>query len=115
MLLHYLELTPAKDLGYVGGGMPTTEEEARSFAENVADPSKHLRENGGESALNSPGKAWHDIEFKKCADGHDSFLGAYCSGVPPSQAIVSQSIPKPSTQPRAKFSRIWRSSTQPRA
>ena len=32
------------DLGYVGGGMPTTDEEAKAFAANVADPVKHLND-----------------------------------------------------------------------
>ena len=32
------------DLGYVGGGMPTTDEEAKEFAANVADPAKHLND-----------------------------------------------------------------------
>ena len=31
------------DLGYVGGGMPTTDEEAIEFAANVADPTRHLK------------------------------------------------------------------------
>jgi hypothetical protein len=34
------------DLGYVGGGMPTTEDEAKEFAANVADPLRHLRKAG---------------------------------------------------------------------
>jgi len=31
------------DLGYVGAGMPTTELEAKEFAANVADPTRHLK------------------------------------------------------------------------
>ena len=37
------ELVYLPDLGYVGGGMPTTDQEAREFAANVADPTRHLR------------------------------------------------------------------------
>jgi hypothetical protein len=32
------------DLGFVGAGMPTTEEEAKEFAANVADPVRHLNQ-----------------------------------------------------------------------
>jgi len=38
------------DLGYVGGGMPTTDEEAKAFAANVADPVKHLNDRNGANA-----------------------------------------------------------------
>ena len=42
------------DLGYVGGGMPTTDEEARQFAVNVADPVKHLNDRNAADAGTSP-------------------------------------------------------------
>jgi hypothetical protein len=43
-----LAALPPPDLGYVGGGMPTTEDEAKEFAANVADPLRHLRKAGAE-------------------------------------------------------------------
>ena len=38
------------DLGYVGGGMPTTDEEAEAFAANAADPVKHLNDRNAANA-----------------------------------------------------------------
>ena len=46
---YLLRLNPA-DLGYVGGGMPTTVEEAEAFAANVADPVKHLNDRNAANA-----------------------------------------------------------------
>ena len=42
--------TKLADLGYVGGGMPTTDEEAKTFAANVADPVKHLNDRNAANA-----------------------------------------------------------------
>lgn len=36
------------DLGFVGNGMPTTDEEAKAFAENVADPARHFNTGNSE-------------------------------------------------------------------
>jgi hypothetical protein len=32
----------AADLGFVGGGLPTTDDEAKEFATDVAHPTRHL-------------------------------------------------------------------------
>ena len=47
---HVLLSQGLADLGYVGGGMPTTDEEAKAFAANVADPVKHLNDRNGANA-----------------------------------------------------------------